>query len=218
MYIISNRTSYDRCVAIMMGKGHMISNVALGTTCVVALAANMSEENAITKSMLSTLFPEEIVFGFQNGIYYNAIVFLSLAIFAFVVGTFLPDIDRKQSVAGKVLYIPLEHRTWTHSIWAVLLFTVMSFGISVFRFLLLGYVLHIWMDSFSAAGVCFFYPFVKYRKYGNRAFVAPHHKLKLYHTNMPSEGYFTFFVCMLCILVCILERRGFVSLFHWIVY
>lgn len=159
--------------------------------------------------------------------------FLSLL---FLFGTLLPDIDNKKSMLGRYFHLPLKHRTWTHSIWFAVwwlvlryLFLFLAFQfetksgllwiVSVFQwfavgcvFVFLGYIGHLWMDTYSAQGVCWFYPFQTYKEYASGAIVKSKHKWKLYYTNKPSE---TWLVCFIVLLmsVCIwffgMKRQGF---------
>ena len=114
-----------------------------------------------------------------------------------VIGSLLPDIDNKRSILGKYVHLNIKHRTWTHSIWAViglfLIANLQSYFIlkSFLQGMLFGYVCHLIMDKFSRAGVCLFYPFTNYIYYDNGAFIAKNHKLKLYRTGGISEYVFT---------------------------
>ena len=113
--------------------------------------------------------------------------FVPMAAALFLIGSLLPDCDQERSAAGKYFHLPLGHRTWTHSIWALVLLLLPALYFSPMRWLFLGYVLHLLWDSVSAAGVCLFYPFQRYREYGSGAKVKPGHKLKLYWTGKTSE-------------------------------
>lgn len=115
--------------------------------------------------------------------------FVSVA-FLFLLGTLLPDIDSKKSILGRIMHIPVEHRTWTHTIWIPLLFFIGSIWWSVLFYVGAGYMLHLFWDNLSVCGVCYFYPITKYRKYGSSgARVKKNHRIKLYHTGKASEGY-----------------------------
>ena len=105
----------------------------------------------------------------------------------FLLGTLLPDIDSKKSMLGRYIYLPLEHRTWTHTIWIVLLFSVISSFCKPIWFLTLGYFLHLVEDSVSTAGVCFCYPLSRYKVYPSGAKVKMRHKWKLYRAGQSSE-------------------------------
>ena len=59
--------------------------------------------------------------------------------------------------------LPIKHRTWTHSILALSISTIIlsTFDKSIALFLFVGYSTHLVADSFTKMGVPFFYPFIK---------------------------------------------------------
>lgn len=82
---------------------------------------------------------------------------------SFALGVVLPDIDSEDSTLGK--YIKpisrlIPHRTFTHTLWVVLLLgvAVWSFESIYLLALTLGYALHILEDSFSSQGIRWLYP------------------------------------------------------------
>lgn len=87
---------------------------------------------------------------------------------AYVAGV-LPDIDR----------VFPWHRGITHAVWLPLVFLYLAFykfaghGIyaPLFFGAFLGYMSHLAGDAFSKAGVAWFYPFQRYIRYDNGAFV-----------------------------------------------
>ena len=96
----------------------------------------------------------------------------------FLLGTWLPDIDKR---------LPIEHRTWTHAIWIPAGLFFLSHTYHMLFWLAFGYVLHLFWDSISYAGVCYLYPFTKYRNFGSGAKVNQQHIFKLYRVGKPSE-------------------------------
>ena len=80
-----------------------------------------------------------------------------------------------------------EHRTTTHTIWAVLILGVLASFFHIFFFLVFGYVLHLVLDSFSTSGVCWFWPFEQYKRVGQFGKVKRGKHLSLYKTSNPSE-------------------------------
>lgn len=128
----------------------------------------------------------------------------SISLFAFLaVGAMFPDIDNKKSLMGRYLHVPFKHRTWTHSIWAVLLLFPMLYVSAAARMFWIGYVAHVLEDIPSAGGICLLYPFQRYREYPSGARVACGHKLKLYYTAKPSENWFVLFSCMIFVILCV---------------
>ena len=96
----------------------------------------------------------------------------------FALGVLFPDIDSRESLIGRILYIPIEHRTWTHCWLPVALLVIFSSRFIWLRVFVLGYSLHIAEDAFSYGGIRFFYPL----NVGVRG---------IYRTGKPSEQVFT---------------------------
>lgn len=118
----------------------------------------------------------------------TSVFYSLLAVVLFYLGTLLPDIDSENSMLGKYIHLPIEHRVWTHAIYIPLLFLIGSYWVRVLFWLSLGYLLHLFWDAFSYCGVCFFYPISSYRRFGNTgAKVKKKHILKVYRAGKPSE-------------------------------
>lgn len=117
-----------------------------------------------------------------------------IGIVLYLLGVILPDVDSPYSMIGKKLYIPIEHRTWLHSIWFVIPFAVGSIWVRVLCFLSFGIFIHLFFDSFSRSGIQWFYPFR--RKQNKKS----SHILKLYHTSHVSEYVFVGIVVLLTIV------------------
>ena len=105
----------------------------------------------------------------------------------FITGCLLPDIDSKESMLGRYIHLPIEHRTWTHSIWGLIILAVASFYIPYIFWLFYGCFLHIFYDSLSRCGICWFYPFSQYKTYPTGAKIKKGHFIYLYRTNNISE-------------------------------
>ena len=112
---------------------------------------------------------------------------LCLFLVIFWLGCFLPDIDQPNSTFGQHFYLPVKHRTWTHTIWAAALFLIPGIWIPPLFWLGYAYFLHLVVDAFSRGGVCFFYPISKYVDYPSGAHVKKHHMFKLYKPGGTSE-------------------------------
>ena len=198
----------------MMGKGHLATGVSTGiTVCTLAAAADATE---VAKLFAPDDDPGRILFFAHN------IPFCTIGVIMFVMGLLLPDIDSKESMLGKYIHLPsfVGHRTWTHSIWFLGLFVLLGVFEAWFLWLSFGIAIHIAVDAVSAAGVCFFYPFERYKRYANGAFVKKGHMIKLYRTNAPSEG----IICVIFVIVamtsCILfgcYLHGFVKIFEFLI-
>lgn len=104
-------------------------------------------------------------------VFYGAIVFVM-----YLIGSILPDIDHPYSKIGKIIHLPVKHRTWTHAIWIPVCLLITGIFFRWVFWLGLGYFFHLFWDSFSVSGVDWFYP----KKNKN-------HKIKLYRTSQTSE-------------------------------
>lgn len=78
-------------------------------------------------------------------------------------GSLAPDVDVKGSPASRVIYIPVKHRTFFHSLTACALLTAVLFFLSknFAMGFLAGYLSHLFLDMLNVAGVPLFYPFNK---------------------------------------------------------
>lgn len=143
----------------------------------------------------------------------NMILWIGLSVLLFILGSLLPDIDSPKSLFCKLshIYLPIEHRTWTHTIWIIIPMIVGSVFFRPLMYLVFGYTLHMFWDSLSVAGCCWFYPFEKYRYYG-KAKVKEKHILKLYYSNESSEYVLLGIIVTLTIIMCVLfATNGFYS-------
>lgn len=113
-----------------------------------------------------------------------------LYLLASFLGALLPDMDSEHSLLGRHFYIPLEHRTWLHSIWPCFILGVAGYRYPIFLWVLLGYVFHLFFDAFSYMGVCWFYPISQYKRLGTKAKVKKCHPFKFYRTKDVTEGLF----------------------------
>ncbi len=93
-------------------------------------------------------------------------VLLAACFAGYGVGLLVPDLDSETSKMGRKLR-EMEHRTWLHSIYAVLALLVFLFVPQAMALLILGYFVHLFWDSFSKCGIAWFKPESGYRHYGN---------------------------------------------------
>lgn len=128
----------------------------------------------------------------------------------FVIGSLLPDIDQKELKWAKRLGLHgfIEHRTWTHSIWPLLAMALLSWFLPIFWWLFAGYAGHLFWDSFSRAGVCWFFPFESYRSYPSGAKVKKGHNHWLYRVGKPSELVVLACIITLSLALCALAYWG----------
>lgn len=200
----------------MLGKNHVTMNYVVTATAVAitGLCVTIHTRFNPAQNIFSWFFPTENMLPF--GIINNSICYLIVAIIGLRFGSLLPDIDSETSTFGSKFHLPFKHRTWTHSVWAILLLLALSLFFPFVRFVFLGYSLHLIEDSLSASGICFTYPFKKYIEYDSGAFIAPGHKLKLYHTGQSSEVLFTRLTVITCVILCFIFRKGFVTFMQWL--
>lgn len=104
-----------------------------------------------------------------------------------VLGSLLPDIDSPHSILGRFVYLPVEHRTWTHSIYPVLGLVVLGHFFPFALYVAIGYFFHLLVDALSTQGVSFFRPINGYVRYDSGAKVKKNHALRLYKTGSVSE-------------------------------
>ena len=119
----------------------------------------------------------------------------------YMFGTLLPDIDSRKSILGRFMYIPVKHHKITHTLWVVSMLFLMSLIIRPIAWISFGYLVHLWLDSYSRCGVCYFYPISKYIEYPNGAMVKRNHKIKLYRTGASSEGIVTGIIVLITVFL-----------------
>ena len=205
----------------MLGKSHACINVS-ATVAGVSLLGIMPQQSLFLNSVYDYFIPTCIRTLDNNFLSISAgLIWFMMMLFFVVVGSLLPDIDNRSSILGRYFYLPIGHRTWTHSIWAVILFVFLSKYHPFLGCICIGYVLHLLEDSVSAAGICFLYPFKKYISYGNGAFVAPNHKYKFYYVGKSSETRCMYIVILCCVIIsylCGIRLSGFSNVFNMLCY
>lgn len=197
----------------MTGKSHLatgISSAIITTNALIYIGYTYTGWQASALSKVARYTLEECAGSHSN---INRIVWFVFSILLFLFGLILPDIDKDTSMVSKLLHfhIPIEHRTWTHTIWVVISLSVLAVFFRPCIFLSLGYLVHLFWDGLSSCGVCLFYPFEKYRSYG-KAKVKEKHILKFYHTSKASEYVLLGITLTLTIAMCIwFVNEGFYS-------
>lgn len=125
-----------------------------------------------------------------------------------IFGTLCTDCDSKNSIMGRIIHIPVEHRTWLHAIWIPLLCYFAGYYSHQAMWFAFGWFLHEFMDSFSACGNSYLYPIVGYRKYGKAKVKKGIHNFKLYHAGEKSETIFVIFVVAICIFISFIALKN----------
>lgn len=162
---------------------------------------------------------------------------------AYFLGNLLPDVDNPNSILGRIVHVPVDHRTWLHAIYLYLVIGALRWlqpllalgfekleGIHsilaschpafavilmivgwispVSAWLFFGVIVHLFWDSLSACGNCWFYKlFSDYREYPSGAKIKKGHKLKLYHAGEWSEYLLLFVIVVVTVVSFIWIRR-----------
>lgn len=172
----------------MTGKSHV--------ACSASSAVMIGSSLRLVEKKYNLICNDNVVSFIQNAAYpylsgYHQMLYIIwwvLAGIAFILGTLLPDCDNENSMLGKVIHLPFEHRTWTHTFWFLIPFLVGAFFHPLFFYAGAGYFFHLFFDALSRGGVCWFYPISEYRSYGGGAKVKKKHWCKLYSVGKMSEG------------------------------
>lgn len=163
----------EKVVINLRGEGHLGMNIAVGT--VIAESCFLINRVA-APDWLKT--GSEAFYRFMlDGGEVPLFLFVPMGVLLYLIGALLPDIDTQYSMLGRIIYIPVEHRTWTHAIWWPILFCIGGIWVRGFMWLAIGIFIHDLADSFSASGLNWFYPIKRKHK----------HVLKLYHTGHIGE-------------------------------
>lgn len=210
----------------MMGGNHLKVNFGIsGVYLTVGSMLTGFDDYRVSRigtAMLDFFIPRFISRHFDDGFFHQCIVYMICLSICFAFGTLLPDIDSKKSMLGRFIHIPFkQHRGWTHSVWFLMPFVILSIWSIYIRALCAGYFLHLLLDSVSAAGVCWSYPLKKYIMYPNGGFVAPGHKHKWYHAGSEAEQVLAnciLFFCFFCIVYFGVIQKGLSELWFWLVY
>lgn len=187
----------------MTGKGHLIANtcsLAL-LTVGVDLAVNHCNNTYVSD------FAQNVS---EWCVPHVSIAYTALTVLLFYFGTLLPDCDNKNSILGKIMYIPVEHRTITHAIWIPTGLFILSFIYRPIFYLALGYMLHLFWDNLSKCGVCYFWPISKYKHFGNSgAKIKKKHIFYLYRTSSSLEYVLLGTLVMITIiLICLYTHQN----------
>lgn len=133
----------------MRGKPHIAAGI--GTALLAARAVGpLAERVPAVSSALGA---------FKGWPLPHAAAFGALYLF----GNLLPDVDNEDNSIG--FHLPVEHRKWFHTAYAVALLLCLGFLHPVFCGLGLGYFTHLFWDQFSRMGLCWFLPVSGYRRY-----------------------------------------------------
>lgn len=174
----------------MRAHSHLISGTFITTTVAAADWCLLHSSNSTTVhvgEMIKNFFIPDSISGMLWFIAY-----LAGGVLLLYLGMLLPDCDLQTSTIGRVFYIPARHRTWVHALWIPMIFLGISYWLPIFRILTLGYIEHLWCDSLSVGGICWFYPI------GSRNGKPKRHLIGLYNTGEISETIVMVLICVVC--------------------
>lgn len=218
----------------MLGKNHIVASLASVTmlgTATVALAQQSSETplGALAPVAMKTLqymstngavtLPTINLSGYLPGYlsgFLDALLFWAAAFLLLMIGSILPDIDSDNSLLGRYVRIGVQHRTWTHTAWGLPFLCFAGVYYRPMMWCALGVFLHLFWDSLSVGGNCWFYPFSKYIDYSSGAHVKRHHWAKLYRVGDLSEKVIVWALIVMAVLcvgwlfyeMCMLKMMG----------
>lgn len=189
----------------MMGKSHLITGIcALEHVYALNVFAARSDIPACT----AVLGHIQSYLGLSGDMAWPSIWAMPVCLGFYFLGVLFPDIDDPKSLLGRIIHVPVEHRTWLHAIYLYLAIAVLGFMYPIFSWMVFGVFVHLFWDSFSACGNCWFYKlFSDYRKYPGGAKVKKGHKLKLYHAGEWSEYVLLFVIVVVTVVSYMLVRR-----------
>lgn len=170
----------------MLGRSHLLCNVA--TVGALASCATVILYKADTNEIAGAIAPAISAIStwlLAGEEVFSLPTFISLALMLF--GSLLPDIDSRASTLGRFVYLPIDHRTWTHAIYIPVLFCLAGIFWRPLFWLGIGYFLHLFYDNLSVCGICWFYPYPGYVGFDSGARIKRGHWLKLYRTKEASE-------------------------------
>lgn len=189
----------------MMGKSHLIAGAcALEHAWVLGVLADRSNIAVLseTKNTISTYL----------GYAHPSMAMIPMGIGAYFIGTLLPDIDSPNSILGhrlpRFFSAVAGHRRWLHAIYLYLILAALGMVHPVFLWCFLGVVNHLFWDSFSVMGNCWFYKLLSdYQEYPSGAKVKKGHRWKLYRAGEWSEYLLLFIVVMFTVVSYMLMVR-----------
>lgn len=140
----------------MSGQQHLTSGVALAalsTTMYIDVITTWTDETTV-----------DLIMSVKEFVLPSNILLIPICFVFFLLGLLLPDCDNRNSLIGRYIHVPIEHRTWIHTAWFIFLFIILGFVFKPFFSLAIGYYFHLLCDAPSRCGVCWFVP--NYKRYG----------------------------------------------------
>ena len=183
----------------MLGRDHLLAGAAsfAGGSFLRAFLSEMDVAQGVDVVLSYLAAPAEALRFWLYSTLTPDAVSVMLALFLFLVGCLLPDIDTGTSILGRKVRLPVEHRTWTHALWGpAALFAIAWFFWVPAAWVGLGWLNHLFFDNLSVQGVCWLYPVPGYVEFDSGAKIKRGHWLKLYKTAQASEYVVVAVVCL----------------------
>lgn len=180
----------------MLGKHHIIASLASVTILGTATLAFTQQPSTAPLGVLAPTSVKIIKYMSTNGavvlletgiVLINTILFWTASLLLLILGSLLPDIDNDNSLLGRHIHIGVRHRTWTHAVWGLLVLCLIGIYYRPMMWGAIGMFWHLFWDSLSVGGNCWFYPFSKYNDYSGGAHSKQHHWAKLYRVGGLAE-------------------------------
>jgi membrane-bound metal-dependent hydrolase YbcI (DUF457 family) len=193
----------------MTGKGHLVSgSILMADTYLCGCFLPHLPVSAIfietVDNFVNTHFD---VFAHQDNFIFR-IFTVALSIVFYYLGLLLPDIDKKSMISHIFKFsLPITHRGLTHTIYVLILIIIGSVTFYPLRFLGLGFLVHVLIDSLSPAGWVPFYPIGRYYV-RNETVITKDKHLVLYTSDGYSEDilliimFGTSMLTFICLYVC----------------
>lgn len=189
----------------MVGKNHIITGAAsvVLIDTGVKIFSGLTESDYYSELHNSAFFENIIKSESVVAVFFGSVLTAMICTGLFFLGCLLPDVDQENSTLGKVFYIPVRHRTWTHSIWGLFILAAISYFVPCIAWLALGCTLHIFWDSLSKGGICWFYPISKYKNWTSGAQIKKNHWIFLYRAGETSEKIITILTVIISVAALI---------------
>lgn len=175
----------------MMGRNHLIAG-----TCTLehVYAAGKLIEKFDFPPLIALRQITESYLGVKE-LVRTPVLMAVICLLAYFIGNLLPDVDNPKSILGKIIHVPVKHRRWFHAIYLYLPIAALGVVHPAFSWLFFGVFVHLFWDSFSAMGNCWFYKLLSdYKEYPSGAQIKKGHRLKLYHAGEWSEYLLVFVI------------------------
>lgn len=211
-------------------KNHMITNtctlVSLPLVCYHIsniFSKFIFEDYYIIESFMNNSFFQSFLL--TDNLKLNSIMYLyspigvfnyfPILLIFYYIGTIFPCIDSYDKIVNfirkKIISFNIKTCEFFHNIWFIFVLTIIlvccnniMIKLSIW-FFNMGYFFHLFYDNLSVYGLCWTYPFSKYKIYSNNKRVKKRHKLRFYNTGTKSETKFVFNIVLFTIFLFVIS-------------